>query len=53
MKDKLDALGVAIRSGVDPASAAEAVGLPGLAFTGAVPVTLRLPETDARKLEEV
>jgi hypothetical protein len=51
LKAKFDALGVAIRSGVDPADAARRVGLGGLEFTGAVPVSLRLPEQDAVDLE--
>lgn len=52
LKAKFDALGVAIRSGVDPMSAAEILGLPQLRFTGATPVSLRLKETDAAALEE-
>lgn len=40
LKARFDALGVAIRTGVDPEMAAERVGLPGLVFTG-VPVALR------------
>lgn len=51
MKAKFDALGVAIRSGVDPADAARRLGLDGISFTGAVPVSLRLPETAATTLE--
>jgi len=52
VKNKFDALGVAIRSGVDPQSAAREVGLPGVEFTGAIPVSLRLPEKQAANLEE-
>lgn len=52
LKVKLDALGIAIRAGVDPESAAAALGLEGLKFTGAFPVTLRLPEETASELEE-
>ncbi|MFN3600516.1 MAG: phage portal protein [Dietzia sp.] len=52
IKARFDAMGVAIRSGVDSAVAAERVGLSGLQFTGAVPVTLRMPEQDAAKLED-
>lgn len=52
VKDKFDALGVAIRAGVDPQSAAREVGLPDVEFTGAVPVSLRLPEKQADNLEE-
>lgn len=51
MKAKADALGVMIRSGVDGASAARLVGLDDASFTGAVPTTLRLPETEAAALE--
>lgn len=52
LKSKFDALGVAIRSGVDPDNAAEKLGLTGIKFTGGVPVSLRMPEGDAQKLEE-
>ena len=51
VKAQADALGVLIRSGVDPAAAAERVGLGGVPFTGAVPVSLRLPEDEADGLE--
>ncbi len=51
-KAKSDALGVLIRAGVDPESAAAQVGLSGLQFTGAVPASLRLPEGDAARLEQ-
>ena len=50
--DKFEALGVAIRAGVSPESAARDVGLPGLTFTGAVPTTLRVPESEAAGLED-
>jgi hypothetical protein len=50
-KAKADAMGVLIRAGVAPADAAQRVGLGGLAFTGAVPTSLRLPEADASNLE--
>ncbi len=53
MKAQFDALGVAVRAGVAPESAAKAVGLEGVQFTGAVPVPLRLPEADAESLETV
>ena len=36
-----DGLGKAIRSGVDPNSAAEKLGLGGLKFTGLLPVSLK------------
>jgi hypothetical protein len=52
LKAKSEALGVLIRAGVDPDSAAEQVGMPGLEMTGAVPVSLRQPETEAAKLEQ-
>lgn len=52
LRQKFEALGVAIRAGVSPESAAAALGLPSLKFTGAVPVSLRVPESDARELEE-
>ncbi|MDR0848088.1 MAG: hypothetical protein LBN10_03445 [Propionibacteriaceae bacterium] len=52
MKDKFDALGVAIRAGVDPDNAAELVGLSGVKFTGAVLAMLRMPEKTATLLEE-
>mgnify|MGYP003585359838 CR=1 FL=1 len=51
MKAKADALGSLIRAGVDPDDAARQVGLDGLDFTGAVPVSLRLPQADASSLE--
>lgn len=52
LKQRMDALGVAVRAGVDPETAARVVGLPGVQFTGAVPVSLRLPEAEATRLEE-
>lgn len=51
IKAKADAMGVLIRAGVDPADAAIRVGLPGVKFTGAVPVSLRLPTSEAAALE--
>lgn len=50
-KAKLDALGVGIRAGADPEDVAARVGLPGIRFTGATPVNLRLPKEDATDLE--
>lgn len=50
LKAKFDALGVAVRAGVDPETAAQMLGLEGVKFTGAVPVSLRMPE---RKVEEL
>lgn len=52
IKAKVDALGALIRSGAEPESAAQVVGLEGIVFTGAVPVTLRLPEREAAQLED-
>lgn len=52
LKARFDALGVAIRSGVDPADAARRVGLDGITFTGATPVALRLPQNEANQLED-
>jgi len=52
LKAKFDALGVAVRAGVDPHDAAARLGLTGIEFTGAVPVSLRLPEADAAQLED-
>jgi hypothetical protein len=51
LKAKYDALGVAVRAGVDPQDAATQLGL-NVRFTGAVPVSLRLPEQDAAALEQ-
>lgn len=52
IRSKADAMGVLIRSGVEPASAARQVGLDEVTFTGAVPVSLRLPEPQANRLED-
>jgi hypothetical protein len=52
VKQRSDAMGVLIRAGVTPESAARIVGLDGLEFTGAVPTSLRLPESDAADLEQ-
>lgn len=52
LKAQFDALGIAIRAGVDPADAATRLGLDGIKFTGAVPVALRMPEAEASSLEE-
>lgn len=51
-KEAFDALGVAVRAGVDPQSALEVLGMSGVKLTGAVPVSLRLPEADTKALEE-
>lgn len=52
VKTRADAMGVLIRSGVDPVDAARQAGLGGLDFTGATPVSLRLPTSDAEQLED-
>ena len=44
LKAKFDALGVAVRAGVEPSNAARLLGLEGVEFTGLQPVTLRDPE---------
>lgn len=43
MREKYEALGVAIRAGVDPEDAAASLDLAGIKFTGATPVSLRPP----------
>lgn len=50
LKAQADAMGVLIRAGVSPESAARQVGLP-VEFTGAVPVSLRLPEEQSQRIE--
>jgi hypothetical protein len=52
IKAKADAMGILIRAGASPESAAAQVGLAGLEFTGAVPVSLRMPESQAARLEQ-
>lgn len=52
LRTQADALGLLIRAGADAGSSAAKVGLAGLEFTGAVPVTLRIPERAAAGLEE-
>lgn len=52
MKTMFDAIGSAVRAGIDPADAARRLGMPDLQFTGAIPVSLRLPESEATGLEE-
>lgn len=47
-----DAMGVLIRAGASPESAAARVGLTGLAFTGAIPTSLRPPASQAASLEQ-
>ncbi len=53
IKEMADAMGVLIRAGVSPTSAADRVGLAGISFTGAVPTSLRLPESQTATLESV
>lgn len=53
MRAKFDALGIAVRAGVDPDDAANRLGLSGVKFTGAIPVALRPPADDATKLEDL
>lgn len=43
LKPRADALGVLVRTGVTPESAAETTGLSGLEWTGSIPVSLREP----------
>jgi hypothetical protein len=43
LKKRADAMGVLIRSGVEPVDAAQQAGLTGVRFTDLVPVTLRPP----------
>jgi len=52
IKAKAEALGILVRAGADAESAAESLGIEGIEFTGAVPVSLRQPETEAAKLEQ-
>lgn len=52
VKVRADALGSLIRAGVEPQSAAAQVGLTGVEFPGAVPVSLRVPKADTGELEE-
>ncbi|MCK2200189.1 hypothetical protein [Corynebacterium callunae] len=52
VKKQADALGVLIRAGVEPEDAAARVGLGDVEFTGAVPTSLRQPETAAEGLED-
>jgi len=52
IKSKAEAMGILIRAGVASEDAAERVGLAGVEFTGAMPTSLRLPEAEAKKLEE-
>lgn len=46
IKERFDALGTAIRAGVDHEDAARRIGFDGLKFTGAMPVSLRPVQED-------
>lgn len=46
LRDKADAMGVLIRSGVKPDSAARQVGLSGLDFWDGRPITLRYEDEE-------
>ncbi|MBT1166730.1 hypothetical protein [Bifidobacterium simiarum] len=48
LKGRFDALGVAIRAGVEPEDAAERLGLTGIRFTGMVPVNLKEADDGGR-----
>lgn len=50
LKTRFEAIGVAVRAGINPEAAADRLGMSGLRFTGAMP-SLRLPETEADALE--
>ena len=50
-KKQFEAIGMGVRSGVDPEAVAAEVGLEGIKFTGATPASLRLPEGEAKGLE--
>lgn len=52
LKSKLDALGVGRRAGATFESLLKTLGLEGIEDSGAVPVSLRMPEADAVDLEE-
>lgn len=52
IKAQLDAVGVGVRAGADPDDVATRVGLDGLKFTGATPVSLRQPRDEASELED-
>lgn len=51
LRVRFDALGVAIRAGVDQQQAAERLGLGGLDFPN-LPTTIRVPEVEARGIEQ-
>lgn len=47
LRDQIDSVGVLVRAGFEPAAALKAVGLPPMAHTGLVPVTVTLPDPPA------
>lgn len=47
LKVQFEALGMAVRAGVDPADAAKRVGLEGVKLTGMLPTSLKMPGEDA------
>jgi hypothetical protein len=51
-KEKLEALGIGRRAGATFESLINRLGLEGIEDSGAVPVSLRMPEADARGLED-
>lgn len=51
LKSRADAFGVLVRSGVDPVDAMGRAGLTGMEMTGAIPVSLRVPQSEATSLE--
>jgi hypothetical protein len=52
IETQANALGTLVRAGVDPKDAALRLGLNNIQFTGAVPVSLRMPESEAASLED-
>lgn len=50
LKSRFEALGLAVRAGADPEEAAAKLGLEGISFPN-VPVTVRIPESEATALE--
>ena len=52
LRNQSETLGQLIRAGGDPEEAAARVGLAGLEFTGAIPVSLRPLATEAASLED-
>lgn len=48
LKAKFDALGVAVRAGVDPNDAASRLGMAGIRLTGLVPTNLKDPDAPAK-----